>query len=54
MTKAVAVAAAATKTNKLIAGIKNRGGGICRPPVRVSKKWLVATFSSFYGFCLSH
>ena len=53
MTKAVAVAAAATKTNKLIAGIK-KGGGICRPPVRVSKKWLVATFSSFYGFCLSH
>ena len=54
MTKAVAVAAAATKTNKLIAGIKNRGAAFAAPPVRVSKKWLVATFSSFYGFCLSH
>ena len=22
--------------------------------LRLSKKWLNATFSSFYGFCLSH
>ena len=36
MTRAVAAAAAATKTNKLIAGIK-RGGGICRPPLSLSK-----------------